>query len=213
MKKLLIGLTSILIVGCTSVDPYTGEKKVSSTTKGAVGGAILGAVAGQLAGQNTTSAVTGAIAGAGVGAGVGYYFDRQEAKLREELKSTGVGIKRVEEGKLELVMPGNLTFRTASSAINPSSYEVLNSIAKVLSEYDETAIEIVGHTDSTGNEKVNSKLSIDRANGVYYYLAGREIPKNRMTALGMGSKSPVASNKTAEGREKNRRVEIRIVSK
>ncbi len=214
MKKIIV-LSSLVLVlaSCRTTDPYTGEEKVSSTTKGAVGGAVAGAVVGQLAGKDTKSTVIGAAAGSAAGAGIGYYFDRQEAALREELARTGVGVKRVGEDKLELIMPGNLTFKSGSSAIAPESYEVLNSISKVLEEFDETSIAIGGHTDNTGNDNINNALSQERADAVYYYLNGRGVAKERMSSRGYGSSRPIADNSTADGRAQNRRVEIQIVGK
>lgn len=212
MKKLaIITLLAVTVAACQTTDPYTREQKTTSATKGAVGGAVVGAVIGQVAGGDTESTLKGAAAGGAVGAGIGYYFDRQEAALREELERTGVGIKRVGENQLELVMPGNLTFQTSSSALSSGSYDVLNSVAKVLIEYDETEIFISGHTDSTGSASFNNTLSQERADVVYHYLSGRGVSKRRMTAKGYGSSRPIASNSTTSGRAQNRRVEIQII--
>lgn len=212
MKKIAAALLIAgALVGCNSVDPYTGEEKVNNTTKGAVGGAIVGALVGQLAGEDTEATLAGAAAGAALGGGAGYYFDRQEKALRSQLANSGVGIKRVGENELQLIMPGNLTFNSSSSAIAPESYTVLNSISKVLAEYNKTKISITGYTDNTGNATINNRLSKERADAVYYYLNGRNIPKTRMEAQGLGSADPIASNSTSEGRAENRRVEIKII--
>ncbi len=211
MKKALIITASILIVGCSSLNPYTGEKKTSNTTKGVIGGAIAGAITGQLVGGDSESTITGLAAGAGLGAGLGYYFDRQESKLRAELESTGVGIKRVGEGELQLVMPNVLTFNVSSSSLSEKSYEVLDSIVKVLKEYNKTIIEVSGHTDNTGSKVTNDRLSQERANEVYDYLVGNGVKKERMSSIGVGSNKPIASNSTTEGRGLNRRVEIIII--
>lgn len=212
MKKLIIISTLLAALGaCKSADPYTGEEKVNNTTKGAGVGVVAGAIVGQIAGGDTKSTLIGAAAGGAIGAGTGLYFDKQEAALREELSRTGVGIKRVGENELQLIMPGNLTFKTNSSAIAPESYEVLNSISKVLEEYDETTIAIEGYTDSTGSDNLNLALSQERADAVYYYLSGREIPKTRMRSVGYGKENPIADNSTESGRAQNRRVEIKIV--
>lgn len=214
MKKIaVIALLAVAIAACQTTDPYTKEKKTTGATKGAAGGAVVGAVIGQVAGGDTESTLKGAAIGGAVGAGIGYYFDRQEAALREELERTGVGIKRVGENQLELIMPGNLTFKTSSSALSSDSYDVLNSVAKVLIEYDETDIFISGHTDSTGSDNFNMELSQERADVVYYYLSGRGVSKERMTARGYGSSRPIADNSTESGRAENRRVEIQIVGR
>ena len=69
----------------------------------------------------------------------------------------------------------------------------------------------VGHTDSVGNDSYNQKLSVRRAEAVKGYLVSKGIEKNRVYTEGKGEKQPVADNKTAEGRAKNRRVEIEVV--
>ncbi|OQY42647.1 MAG: hypothetical protein B6227_01415 [Fusobacteriia bacterium 4572_74] len=214
MKKkiLLLVLSVITITGCKSIDPYTGEEQFNKTSKYALGGVLAGAVAGQIAGKDTESTLTGAAVGALTGAGVGYYFDRQEAALRAELQRTGVSLKRV-GNKLELVMPGNLTFNSSSSDIRSDFYEVLDSISKVLNEYDKTDVFVSGHTDSTGTDSYNMVLSKDRANSVAKYLKSRGVLGSRITTKGLGSKYPISSNSTSQGRTNNRRVEIEIVTK
>ncbi|MCS5421762.1 MULTISPECIES: OmpA family protein [Psychrilyobacter] len=214
MKKkitlLLLGV--IAVTGCQSIDPYTGEEQFNQTSKYALGGVIAGAAAGQIAGKDTESTLTGAAAGALAGAGLGYYFDRQEAALRAELQRTGVSLKRT-GNKLELVMPGNLTFNSSSANINSDFYEVLDSVSKVLKKYNETDIFISGHTDSTGKNSYNMTLSQDRADSVAKYLKSRGVQRSRVTTEGLGSKYPLSSNSTSQGRENNRRVEIEIIAK
>ncbi len=212
-KKIsLLVLGVIAIAGCKSIDPYTGEEQFSQTSKYALGGVIAGAAAGQIAGKDTESTLTGAAAGALAGAGLGYYFDRQEAALRAELQRTGVSLKRV-GNKLELVMPGNLTFNTSSSDIRSDFYEVLDSVSKVLKEYDKTDVFVSGHTDSTGKDSYNMVLSKNRADSVAKYLKSRGVQGSRITTEGFGSKYPASSNSTSQGRANNRRVEIEITAK
>jgi len=212
-KKISLLLLGVLIVGgCKSIDPYTGEEQFSNSSKYALGGALAGAATGQVAGKDTESTLTGVAVGALAGAGLGYYFDRQEAALRTELQRTGVSLKRT-GNKLELVMPGNLTFKSSSSDINSSFYDVLDSVAKILKEYDETNVFVSGHTDSTGADSYNMKLSKERADSVAKYLKSRGLQGSRLTTEGLGSKYPLASNSTSQGRENNRRVEIEIIAR
>jgi outer membrane protein OmpA-like peptidoglycan-associated protein len=105
-------------------------------------------------------------------------------------------------------MPGNITFETNQAAIDASFYEVLDSVAIVVNEYDKTIIEIVGHTDSTGNDAINQPLSERRASSVGAYLRSQQVIPERISTYGVGSQHPVASNNTSEGRALNRRVEI-----
>jgi len=211
-KMILLLLCAIAIAGCQSTDPYTSDKQFNQTSKYALGGVIAGAVVGQMAGKDTESTLKGAAAGGLAGAGVGYYFDRQEAVLRAELQRTGVSVKRT-GNKLELIMPGNLTFNTNSSNINSDFYEVLDSVSKVMKEYNKTDIFISGHTDNTGKDSYNMTLSEKRADSVAKYLKSRMVQAERITTQGFGSKFPLSSNSTSQGRENNRRVEIEIIAK
>jgi outer membrane protein OmpA-like peptidoglycan-associated protein len=208
-------LLGFVLGGCTT-DPYTGERKVSKTAMGAgigaVGGAATGALVGALTG-NSKGARKGALIGAGVGtlagAGVGVYMDRQESKLREELARTGVSVTR-EGNNIRLNMPGHITFATNSSDVVASFYDVLNSVALVLKEYEKTYIDVLGHTDSTGEDAYNQKLSERRALSVADYLISQGVMQQRFNVLGYGETRPIASNNTPEGRSQNRRVEIEL---
>ena len=212
IKKIIaVSAITISFAACTSVDAYTGETKTNDTTKGAAGGAVAGALAGQLLGGDTKATLIGAAAGSLLGAGIGHHMDKQESELREQLASTGVGIKKVGDNQLKLIMPGNLTFKSGSSSLTPQAYDVLNSISEVLEKYDTTSIRISGYTDNTGTEKINSELSKERADAVYYYLNGRGVKKGRMVSQGFGPSNPIADNSTESGRSQNRRVEISII--
>ncbi len=202
-------LSSLLLHGCATVDPYTGERKTSTSAKGAGIGALGGAVAGVLIGDNRKSAMIGAGIGALAGGGVGYYMDKQEAKLRQELQATGVSVTR-QGDSIILNMPGNITFKTDSSDISANFYPVLDSVAKVINEYEKTYVDVYGFTDSTGAEAYNLQLSQRRADAVASYLKTRQVLATRVLTTGLGEASPVADNSTPEGRAQNRRVEIRL---
>jgi outer membrane protein OmpA-like peptidoglycan-associated protein len=98
-----------------------------------------------------------------------------------------------------------------SATVNNNFKPVLDKVAATLVEYDQTIIEVAGHTDSTGSETYNQSLSERRASSVASYLSSRGVPSQRLITVGGGESHPVASNDTAEGREQNRRVEITIV--
>lgn len=209
-----IVVLSLLFVGCTSVDPYTGEEKVNNTTKGAgigaLTGALLGAATGKDADDRRKRAAIGAAAGGVTGGGIGYYMDQQEAALRQRLQGTGVQVRR-EGDNIYLVMPGNITFASGRYEIRPDFFEVLNSVTLVLNEFDKTAIKISGHTDSTGGSEMNQTLSEQRAESVRTYLAGQRVARGRLQAVGYGPRYPVASNSTDAGRQANRRVELELL--
>ena len=204
---------SLIVVSCTTTNPETGKTQASKTTIGAGAGAAAGAVLGQIIGKDTKGTVIGTAAGAAVGAVIGNVFDKQEAKLREDLKGTGVEVTRTAEGEIKLVAPENVTFATNSSTISSRFTNTLDSIASVLKEYPDSNITVSGHTDSTGNDAINNPLSVNRANSVASYLKQQGIASSRITATGYGSKQPIASNSTADGRAQNRRVEIKITAK
>ncbi len=204
---------SLIVVSCTTTNPETGKTQASKTTIGAGAGAAAGAVLGQIIGKDTKGTVIGTAAGAAVGAVIGNVFDKQEAKLREDLKGTGVEVTRTAEGEIKLVAPENVTFATNSSTISSRFTNTLDSIASVLKEYPDSNITVSGHTDSTGNDAINNPLSVNRANSVASYLRQEGVASSRITAVGYGSKQPIASNSTSDGRAQNRRVEIKITAK
>jgi outer membrane protein OmpA-like peptidoglycan-associated protein len=206
-------VTSISLSACMTNDAYTGERKVSDTTKGAGIGAAAGAVIGLLTGGDAAAHRKNALIGAGLGAlaggAVGNYMDRQESKLRSQLAGTGVSVTRMGDN-ITLNMPGNITFASNSAEINPSFYRVLNSVNVVLKEYQKTLVEVAGHTDSTGSSEYNQQLSERRANAVGQYLEGQGLRADRVITVGAGETRPVASNETPEGRQANRRVELTL---
>ncbi|MDX5321945.1 MAG: OmpA family protein, partial [Bacteroidota bacterium] len=105
----------------------------------------------------------------------------------------------------------NLEFAIGSDVISPSSFESLDLLVDLLNKRPEYRIYIAGHTDNTGNEKKNQKLSENRAKSVSIYLQSHGINPTRIKTEGFGSSRPVETNKTPEGRQKNRRVEFRVI--
>ena len=205
---------AVLVSACETLDPYTRESETSKATKGALIGAAAGAVVGLISGDDAVERRQRALIGAGVGAlaggSIGYYMDRQEAKLRAELEGTGVSVTRIGDN-ITLNMPGNVTFATDSSDLNPAFFDVLNSVGKVLNEFDQTVVEVAGHTDSTGSEAYNQALSERRSASVSAYLKTQGVMQQRIIQVGMGESRPVADNSSASGRQLNRRVEITMV--
>ncbi|MBR4105777.1 MAG: OmpA family protein [Alphaproteobacteria bacterium] len=210
MKKFICMAVAVSLLSACATDPYTGESKVAKTTWGTGIGTAVGAGIGALAGGKK-GALIGAGVGALAGAGTGGYMDYQAAKLRQELVGTGVQVKEV-NGQIYLVMPGNITFDTNEAFIKSSFQPVVTSIAKVLTEYDKTLVYVNGYTDNTGTDAINNPLSQKRANAVADFLRVKGVAATRLKATGLGSSNPIADNKTAAGRELNRRVEIVLVN-
>jgi outer membrane protein OmpA-like peptidoglycan-associated protein len=201
------------LTGCYTYDPYTGEKKISDTTKGAGIGAATGIVVGLLTGGDAAAHRKNALIAAGVGAlaggAIGNYMDRQQAELRHDLAGTGVSVTRMGDN-ITLNMPGNITFKSDSAELDPSFYKVLKSVNLVVKKYNKTVVEVAGHTDSTGAAEYNQQLSERRANSVAQYLESQGLANNRVVTVGAGETRPVADNSTPEGRQTNRRVELTL---
>lgn len=213
MKLIIAFLMSFALIGCTSMDPYSGDQKTSNTTKGAGIGAVAGAVVGAASSSKKDrgrGALTGALVGGAIGGGVGNYMDRQETALRNRLQGSGVQVRR-EGNNLYLIMPGNITFATGRAEIRSDFYDVLNSVGLVLKEFNQTAIRVTGHTDSTGSASLNQTLSEQRAGSVSSYLISQGVANNRVQSYGEGPRYPIASNDTDSGRQANRRVELELI--
>jgi outer membrane protein OmpA-like peptidoglycan-associated protein len=215
MHKIILAATAsaLILAGCTT-NPYTGEQQVSKGLLGAGTGAALGGAAGALIGATTPvktrkAALIGAGIGALAGGGVGVYMDNQEAKLRERLRDSGVSVTRVGDS-IVLNMPSNITFDSDQSDVKPQFYDTLNSVAIVFKEFDQTLIDVVGHTDSDGSDDYNQDLSRNRAASVARYLSAQDIDRNRFSVEGRGEREPIASNASSRGKSQNRRVEITI---
>jgi outer membrane protein OmpA-like peptidoglycan-associated protein len=209
----VMGLSAVLLVGCYTYDPYSGQRQISKTTAGAGIGALAGIVTGMLTGPDSRAHRKNALIAAGVGAlaggAIGNYMDRQEAQLRSQLQGSGVSVVR-NGNDITLKMPGNITFQTNSADLQPSFYQVLNSVALVLKKYDKTILEVAGHTDSTGSAEYNQGLSERRAQTVAQYLESQGVNSERVMTVGAGETHPIASNDTPEGRQANRRVELTL---
>jgi outer membrane protein OmpA-like peptidoglycan-associated protein len=216
-KLLLAGASAAILLGgaaCTTMDPYSSTPVRNNTGTGAIAGALGGAVLGYL--TNTSNSEEGrknALIGAGIGAlggaAVGQYMDRQQRELEAELSGTGVGVAR-QGDNLVLRMPSDVTFASNQSSISPRFNATLDDVAGVLSRYDQSLIDIVGHADSDGADDYNLTLSRQRASSVAQALVSRGVLPDRLYVDGRGETAPIATNATAEGKAMNRRVEILI---
>lgn len=210
MKKIILSLVAVCFMSACATDPYTGESKVAKTAWGTGIGAAAGAGIGALIGGEK-GALIGAGIGGATGAAAGGYMDIQASKLRQKLTGTGVQVAR-DGDNVRLIMPNSITFNTNESTIKTSANSVLDSVALVAKEYDKTRLQVVGYTDSTGNDKINQPLSERRAAAVANYLALRGVQGSRISSYGAGSSNPIASNATTEGKAQNRRVEITLIN-
>ena len=205
-KHILLGVSAavILATGCASMDD-TQRRTATGAGVGALAGAVIGSATGGNAG-------TGAVVGAGVGA-LGTYIwsqnmERQKREMEQATRGTGIAVSQTADNQLMLNIPSDISFAVGRSDIQPNFAPVLDQVARGLRNNPYADVRIVGHTDSTGSEAVNNPLSVDRAASTRNYLVNRGVDGRRIAIDGMGERYPIASNDTAEGRARNRRVEI-----
>lgn len=212
IRTFLIGLAAtVFLIGCTTVDPVTGEREPNRTANGAIIGAIVGAGAGTLAGgDDRRNALIGAGIGALAGAAIGNYMDRTYLNLRERLAGTGVGVTRVNQQQILLNFPADLTFDFDRDAVKGQFVPTLRDVGNVLREYEQTTVDVYGHADSVGSDAYNQNLSERRAMNIASVLISGGVIRQRVITQGFGESRPIASNASDDGRARNRRVEVYI---
>ena len=143
--------------------------------------------------------------------GAYYYIDDVEVICLDSIDNPPAKVqKTVPVGKV--VVLENIFFATGESEVLQQSYNELMNLKAMLEENSGMQIELRGHTDNQGTQEYNQKLSEARAKAVLDYLVDRGIDRKRLSCVGYGKSMPVADNATVEGRQKNRRVEYRIVT-
>lgn len=207
--------SAMLLSSCATYTGQTSDPNDPNRTRNnALIGAGIGAVAGLLSGSSATERRQHAMIGAGIGGlaggAVGAYQDRQEAELRRQTQGTGIQVDR-EGDVIKLNLPDGVTFDFGKADLKSQFHPALNNVASTLSQYNQTIVEVVGHTDSVGSDAVNQRLSEQRAQSVSNYLIGRGLQRERFEVIGAGKQYPIADNGTEQGRSLNRRVEIRVV--
>ena len=205
-KHLILGtaLTALFISGCANMSD-TQRRTATGAGVGALAGAVISSATGGSAG-------TGAVIGAGVGA-LGTYvwsqnMERQKREMEQATQGTGVSVSQTQDNQLKLDITSDISFDVGRSDVKGNFAPVLDRFAASLRANQSTDVRIVGHTDNTGSDAINNPLSVDRANSTRNYLTARGVSGARIQTEGQGSYQPIASNNTAEGRSRNRRVEI-----
>lgn len=188
-----------------------GCSSMSEREKGTAGGAGIGAVAGAIIGSATGgSAGQSALIGGAVGAVAGNLWSKHMEDKRQALATastgTGIAVDRTPDNQLRLNVPSDFSFDVGRADIKPQMRPVLDEIGRNLDP--NVRVTVVGHTDSSGSDAINNPLSVDRAEAVRDYLAGRGVRSTRMAVEGRGSREPVGNNASEAGRAENRRVEI-----
>jgi outer membrane protein OmpA-like peptidoglycan-associated protein len=219
MKKIInkagiILLTLILSIGFTNCKAVqNANNKQKGGVIGATGGAILGAIIGNNVGKGGNGelgAVIGGVIGGGAGVLIGNKMDKQAQQIEEEIP--GAQVERVDDGiVVTFDETSGVYFDTNKYNINNASQTTLNKLIGVFEEFPDTNILVVGHTDSQGAEDYNMTLSKNRAYAVTNYLSQNGVSAGRLTTNWFGETQPIHDNATADGRAKNRRVNIAIL--
>ncbi|SMO68085.1 OmpA family protein [Ruegeria faecimaris] len=216
ISKLVVsaGLCSALfLAGCT--DPGTlnlPSDPNQNTKQGALLGGLVGAGVGAIA--NDSDPLLGALAGGAIGAAggglIGNQLDRQAAELRQQLANDGITIVNAGD-RLIVTVPNDITFDTDSSTVRPALRSDLVRVGQNLVRYPNSAVQVIGHTDSDGEASYNQALSERRARSVADVLQANGVNGARISTIGLGENRPAASNLTPEGKARNRRVDIEII--
>lgn len=184
-----------------------GERETAGVATGAFLGGLLGAA---VPGNRGATAAVGAVTGAVVGGMIGHELDRQAGDLRSAFSNSDIEV--INEGTyLRVVMPQGILFATDSFAVSPALYPDLQALAANLREYPNSQVQVVGHTDNTGDPNYNMNLSRQRAQAVANVIVSSGVSSGRIQAVGKGDSEPVATNLSAAGRQQNRRVEVLII--
>jgi len=207
---LLLLVVPLMLAGCAQPQTKAGQGAAWGTGIGAAVGAGLGQAIGGDTKSTLIGAGIGALAGGLAGHQIGTYMDAQEAAFRQELAAVeGAGIQRNAD-TLALTFKSDVLFDVNSASLKPGAHDELFRVSKVLNQYPQTTLLVAGHTDSTGSEEYNQRLSERRAEVVKNALVGNGVNPNRIRTIGYGETRPIASNASESGRQLNRRVEIRI---
>ena len=201
---------AMILSGCSSM-----SKMAQDALIGTGAGAAVGAGVGALIGKDGKAAAIGAAVGSAVGATAGAIIGKKMDQKAAELAALEAAtVETVEDANgleaIKVTFDSGILFALNKADLNAASKANLAKFASQMADMPETDITIYGHTDNTGSDAVNERLSKQRAQSVLDYLKSCGISEGRMTSEGMSYHMPVASNETAEGRAQNRRVEVYI---
>ncbi len=210
-KTSILLFATIFAAACASTtdpdDPNAKAKQGAGI--GAAVGAVAGAIIGNQFGNPRTGAVVGAALGAGIGANEGHRMDQQQKELQQ---IPGVEVTRPAPNEIAVNLTNDILFDFNSYALRQESKTTLQQLADNFRRYTEEHISVEGHTDGVGSHEANQLLSERRADSVRNYLVDQGVAGTRISSIGYGEMQPKASNETPEGRQLNRRVEIRITA-
>ena len=209
-----MAVSAFALSGCINSDTRANNNDFKKTGTGAAIGAATGALAGLISGDDSAekkqNALKGAVIGAAGGAAIGNVLDRQAADLRNSLGNDRVTITNTGD-RLIVTLPQDILFASDSAALRTDLQSDLIAVANNLQNYPDSTVQVIGHTDNTGEAGYNQNLSVQRANSVVNVLEGAGVSRARLQPIGRGEDQPIASNLTEDGKAQNRRVEIVIL--
>lgn len=200
---LLLG-AAWLVTGCASLN-----RKEQGAIIGAGVGAGVGGVIGNQTGSTARGALIGAVVGGAAGAIIGHQMDQQAKEI--ELAIPGATVERVGEG-IQVTFDSGLLYDFDSDRVRADAAANLRQLASSLEKYPRTDVLIVGHTDATGADDYNTRLSLQRAESAARFLMGEGVGSSRLRTSGRGEMEPLATNDTDAGRQTNRRIEVAIIA-
>jgi len=201
---LAIATSTLLFQSCA-----TTTKTQKGTVIGAATGGTLGAIIGKKAGNTAVGAIIGGAIGGTAGALIGRKMDRQAEEIKQSIPNAEV----IREGEGIIVkFDSGILFDVNQYTLKTNARSNIENLATSLKNNPETTILIVGHTDATGSDAYNQKLSVRRAEAVRSYTIAQGIASSRLSTEGRGESEAISDNTTEEGRALNRRVEIVIVA-
>ena len=195
-------LTSAAVTACGPLN-----RKETGAVSGAILGGAAGAAVGKANGSTAKGAILGAAIGGTIGAVIGHQMDQQAKEIKQQIP--GAIVERVGEG-IQVTFASGLLFDFDSDKVKAEAASNLRNLSSSLDKYPGTDLLIVGHTDSKGEDAYNQGLSERRARATADYLASQGVDRGRLRTSGRGELEPVADNASADGQQKNRRVEVAI---
>lgn len=201
---------AVALLGATLVTSCGLSNAVKGGGIGVAAGGLLGAGIGAVAGNTGVGAAIGAVVGGTAGALIGNKMDKQKKELEAAMENAKV--ESVNDGQaIRVTFDSGILFATNSANLSAASQEALRAFARNLVSNPQTNIQVIGHTDNTGSDRINDPLSVNRAKSVFEFLSSQGVASSRMSYTGKGSHEPIADNATAAGRRENRRVEVYIL--
>lgn len=208
IRPAIVAVSIAALSACATDDPNARAKT----------GAVIGAIAGGVLGHQVSGArgapIVGAVIGGLAGGAVGNYMDKQQAELNrqlaEEQRNNELQITKLSDGSLKVGVAADVSFDLGSAQLRPEALNTYGKIAAILKNYDQTAIHVVGHTDTSGSDDYNMTLSQNRAASVASYMASQGVPSQRMRTEGRGEREPLVRTGDNVKEPRNRRVDIVI---